>query len=471
MRSINKKQMRLVALLTVATILILALFIHRTIRFVDDRVTQSCFDELAGTAKRLAEELRQSVEIDQILLTAMAREMAKAKQADDAVLCEIMGSFCFGASYVSYVELLKENGVVLTSDGAAHNAAGVLDFAREAARGASVSDIQRSLSGHGEKVVRSAVPVTRDGRTIGVLYGVIRLSELAETYKTDIYNGYAQVFLEDGATGDFLLDTWHKSLGNIEDFTGRRLLSGYTWEKAISDMRRGISGRLEVVSETLNKVTYLHYEPVDVNRWNVLVMTTQEVAMRDSMAIRSSLYRMAGVVGAVLLAYMACVTAALFRAYLQVQRLGSEDRTTGLLNRNAYDRYTANRSETKLASITCVYVDVNGLHDINNRCGHAAGDQMLRSVADALKRRFPHDLAYRIGGDEFTLFCEESSKASCEESVRKAAAELEKQGYSIAFGVASRQNETGVDRVTREADERMLENKRSYYISNDRRQR
>ena len=96
---------------------------------------------------------------------------------------------------------------------------------------------------------------------------------------------------------------------------------------------------------------------------------------------------------------------------------------------------------------------------------------MLRSVADALKRRFPHDLAYRIGGDEFALFCEESSKASCEESVRKAAAELEKQGYSIAFGVASRQNETGVDRVTREADERMLENKRSYYISNDRRQR
>ena len=51
-----------------------------------------------------------------------------------------------------------------------------------------------------------------------------------------------------------------------------------------------------------------------------------------------------------------------------------------------------------------VSVDVNGLKDTNDRLGHAAGDQLLRDYATALKANFgDEELCARMGGDEFLV--------------------------------------------------------------------
>ena len=55
------------------------------------------------------------------------------------------------------------------------------------------------------------------------------------------------------------------------------------------------------------------------------------------------------------------------------------------------------------ARLTCIYMDAVGLHEINNHLGHEAGDHMLCSIADGIRKYFPDDCAYRIGGDEFVL--------------------------------------------------------------------
>ena len=52
----------------------------------------------------------------------------------------------------------------------------------------------------------------------------------------------------------------------------------------------------------------------------------------------------------------------------------------------------------------CVYIDANGLHELNNERGHEAGDLMLRFVADSLMEQFPRGSLYRVGGDEFVVF-------------------------------------------------------------------
>lgn len=56
--------------------------------------------------------------------------------------------------------------------------------------------------------------------------------------------------------------------------------------------------------------------------------------------------------------------------------------------------------------LACIYIDANGLHEINNARGHLAGDQMLRFIADTLKVSFGEEALYRIGGDEFVVFSE-----------------------------------------------------------------
>ena len=53
-------------------------------------------------------------------------------------------------------------------------------------------------------------------------------------------------------------------------------------------------------------------------------------------------------------------------------------------------------------SLTVAFVDVDHLKRVNDSLGHAAGDRLLRQVANALRSRLrPYDLITRYGGDEF----------------------------------------------------------------------
>ncbi len=50
-----------------------------------------------------------------------------------------------------------------------------------------------------------------------------------------------------------------------------------------------------------------------------------------------------------------------------------------------------------------MYIDLIGLHEINNHLGHARGDVVLCELADAARAYFGDDNIYRIGGDEFVI--------------------------------------------------------------------
>ena len=106
----------------------------------------------------------------------------------------------------------------------------------------------------------------------------------------------------------------------------------------------------------------------------------------------------------------------------------------------------------------CVYIDANGLHELNNERGHEAGDLMLRAVAESLMEQFPKGSLYRVGGDEFVVFPAPAEGQTCEDRMRSA-------------GIAAHESVVGLRELVREADEKMLESKRAYYAEHDRRVR
>lgn len=80
----------------------------------------------------------------------------------------------------------------------------------------------------------------------------------------------------------------------------------------------------------------------------------------------------------------ACFSMALYnKNYLNKTELSATtDALTGALNRVAYKNDLPGFDAEKHNDFSCVYIDVNELHLINNKYGHAAGDEMLIYIAD-----------------------------------------------------------------------------------------
>ncbi|MGH9682816.1 MAG: GGDEF domain-containing protein [Candidatus Acidiferrales bacterium] len=89
----------------------------------------------------------------------------------------------------------------------------------------------------------------------------------------------------------------------------------------------------------------------------------------------------------------------------EVYKLAALDQLTGLYNRRSGEQRLSqeiNRAERYGRPLTVVLLDLDGLKQVNDRHGHAAGDAMLKKFAERVQRAIRgSDLAVRLGGDEF----------------------------------------------------------------------
>ena len=97
----------------------------------------------------------------------------------------------------------------------------------------------------------------------------------------------------------------------------------------------------------------------------------------------------------------------------RVEYLSATDLLTGLRNRNAFERKTPVHADGCAYSLHCIYLDANGLHEINNAQGHASDDAMLEFIGTAMQEEFGESSTYRIGGDEFVAFTPTKAQRTC----------------------------------------------------------
>jgi diguanylate cyclase (GGDEF)-like protein len=89
------------------------------------------------------------------------------------------------------------------------------------------------------------------------------------------------------------------------------------------------------------------------------------------------------------------------------------DPLTGLLNRRAFDQNLENafnQWERHRRAFVLVLGDLDYFKLINDRFGHLVGDEVLRSLAQSMRRALRRsDLAFRIGGEEFAVLLMETT--------------------------------------------------------------
>lgn len=112
----------------------------------------------------------------------------------------------------------------------------------------------------------------------------------------------------------------------------------------------------------------------------------------------------------------------------------NHDSLTGLYNRRAFksqlQRTIAQAAEFG-ASHALLYIDLDGFKVVNDRGGHAAGDEMLRQLAVLLRRELRgHDTVARLGGDEFVVLVENCSAAHASAVAEKIRGAIEQFAFT-----------------------------------------
>lgn len=602
---------------------------------VNRREEATSFDRLAGEAEDFASILELNMESDYRQLELIATLAGESMSLGLDEVRDFLDQYPGNGNFFSRIELLLPGDIVISQDGEEIDAAGQLSFEKEASQGAHISDRELDLNSE-EYVVRHFVPVTHNGETVAMLYGVIEIGTLGNGLPYNPYDGEAAVYVIDGATGDFLIDTWHEEPGNIWATGERPMAEGYDSEQLRQGLTEGESNYVVFVSNTIGEYLYFYYMPISINQWRVALSVPESVVFADAQTIRSllnallileafgfllylvwliryvrretgekqrqldalnSIYEVEKLLfnaheqqenvsqaleliakmlpakrvaftmlngkeaatsyiweeggqtglGTALLANAETLAAYFssghtevsvhtasetrtilpnapegmgdlaaipvedgngvirgvlsagglgkrsgcaamlksvgfsfamlcnnFRTYHALQRMGERDALTGLYNRNRYELDRPNLASACRESLCCVFLDANGLHELNNSLGHQAGDTMLRAVAGEIGTCFGTRYTYRVGGDEFIIFVCDEPEEETQKRIRAMVEVLEKKGYSISAGcVWAKVPLEDMEGFIKSAEKQMYLEKQRYYQdpANDRRAR
>ena len=140
------------------------------------------------------------------------------------------------------------------------------------------------------------------------------------------------------------------------------------------------------------------------------------------------------------------------------------DSLTGLYNRRGWGRLMIAEEERcrrygNPAGI--VVVDLDGLKEINDEQGHAAGDRVLRATADVLRSAARQtDVVARLGGDEFMVLAVETNPATLEGLANRLRDALVQAGIDASLGWAARDPQGTLEDAQQRADQQMYRSKR-----------
>jgi diguanylate cyclase (GGDEF)-like protein/PAS domain S-box-containing protein len=130
----------------------------------------------------------------------------------------------------------------------------------------------------------------------------------------------------------------------------------------------------------------------------------------------------------------------------RLETLAIEDGLTGLANRRRFDERLAEewtRAYRERTSLSLLMIDIDQFKSFNDKYGHPAGDECLRTVARILAAEAKRitDLAARYGGEEFAMLLPNTDAAGCARIGERIRRELHEAGIphvlNPPFGLVS----------------------------------
>ena len=300
------------------------------------------------------EEITSKLDRDSAILNATADIIAAAnpEDADGLDVDTALKTIRLASPLFSTMNLriLLENNMVLTAEGRISNVAKVdsIFFEEEAPLGEHVSNRARSVV-MDSYVLRHYVPIQIDGRTVALAYGVTYLNDLAKTLNiANIYNSTADIYIIDTRSGDFIMDTAHPHLGNIDDFSQendpeRETKGGTSWDEYNADIMDQGTGYVVYRTDETDGWEYMYYAPSGVNQWSIAVSVPEKEAFSSVFAARDIFF---------LIGFLMCLAVAIYYMVIhrKAQRAMAEAVERAVLEEKLKKAEAAERAKTTFLS-------------------------------------------------------------------------------------------------------------------------
>lgn len=160
----------------------------------------------------------------------------------------------------------------------------------------------------------------------------------------------------------------------------------------------------------------------------------------------------------------------------RLERLSTHDELTGLANRRLFGRHLERalaRADRYHHPLSVLALDLDHFKQLNDRCGHAAGDAALKAVAAVLRESLREvDTVARAGGEELWVLLAHTGEEGAREvaeKLRRRIAALDIEGadgqplghLSVSIGVATRHPGESATALLGRADAALYDAKRS----------
>ncbi len=279
------------SLLTVCLIVVIAVLFTAAYVRISAGVKERAIGRMEEGVNTVITEVSAKLERDSAILNATADILSSADNFDVDSMRELMGNVT-PLLETMRVRILMPDDRVIMPDGGLTDVSDndSLSFAAEASLGEHISN--RVYSNSGTPVLRHYVPIIQNGEVAALLYGVTPLADLGAALNIEnIYNATATVYIIDTRNGDFLLDTYHDTLGNIHDYddtaaSGRETKDGKTWAEYTEDVLALNSGYVVFRTAGTNGWKYLYYAPAGINEWAIGVEVPEKEAFASVFSVR-----------------------------------------------------------------------------------------------------------------------------------------------------------------------------------------
>ena len=164
------------------------------------------------------------------------------------------------------------------------------------------------------------------------------------------------------------------------------------------------------------------------------------------------------------------------RYVAQLENLSVTDTLTELFNRRKFNQdldrcWRQNMRQKSTSSL--LLIDVDHFKKFNDQYGHVAGDQCLYKLAQVFKREAvrPHDIAARIGGEEFAIILPQTPKEGAMHVAKRILegvqalkienAQTQLGLVTISVGLASASTQMSIEQWQKSADDALYQAKHS----------